>query len=244
MDTSPDGTFGNETRLPRVPLPSVGDTCARFLEWCSPLLTPAEVDDTRRVITNFLADPDTARVHEALASSAGSTGSAGQAGSWLDEFWRDRYLGRRDRIALNANFFFLFNEAPEHDQIGRAVALVTAAVDYKLRLDAAAVPPATRRGQPLSMEQHRYLFGTTRIPGETRDGVRAPYGGSLPPVPGELPPALDGPSDARHILVLARGAMYAVDVIAPGGRPYGPDEIAAALRQVTAAAAAAGRGQG
>ena len=247
LHSTPDGTFGNEARLPRVPLPALEDTCERFLDWCAPLLTPAELDDTRRTVTNFLADPDTARVHEALAEYESGEG----VDSWLDEFWRDRYLGRRDRIALNANFFFLFDTVPPlgdttgavHDQIGRAVALITAAVEYKRKLDAETVPPATRRGQPLSMRQHRYLFGTTRIPGVTRDGVRAPYGGSLPPVPGGPLASEPGPSPARYILVLARGNMYAVDVIAPGGEPHTPDEIAAALREVREDAAEE-RGQG
>jgi carnitine O-acetyltransferase len=233
------GTFGNEADLPRVPLPGMEETCTRFLEWCAPLLTPAEQSETRRTVTNFLADPETASVHAALAEYE----AAGDTHSWLDEFWRDRYLGRRDRIALNANFFFLFNDT-EDDQIGRAVRLITAAVGHKLGLDNETVPPATRRGTPLSMQQHRYLFSTTRIPGVARDGVRAPYGASLPPDDAATPPSQAGPSDARHILVFARGAMYAVDVIRPDGEPHAPDEIAAALREVAAVAAAHGRGQG
>jgi carnitine O-acetyltransferase len=245
LHTTPAGTFGNEAGLPRVPLPDVSDSCARFLQWCAPLLTPAELDDTRRTVTNFQADPVTAQVQAALAEYDAS----GEDDSWLDEFWRDRYLGRRDRIALNANFFFLFNDVPpgeygDGDQIGRAVRLITAALDYKRGLDTETVPPATRRGEPLSMVQHRYLFTTTRIPGVVRDGVRAPYGASLAPVPGDRPDGPAGPSDARHILVFARGAMYALDVLAPGGHPYAPEEIAAALREITAAATAVGRGQG
>ena len=44
---------------------------------------------------------DAARGPDALRRTPG-------VGSWLDTFWPYRYLGRRDRIALNANFFFLF----------------------------------------------------------------------------------------------------------------------------------------
>jgi carnitine O-acetyltransferase len=222
-----------------VPLPSVEDSCERFLEWCAPLLTPAELSETRRTVKNFQADPATAQVQAALTEYEANSG----ADSWLDEFWRDRYLGRRDRIALNANFFFIFNDTGD-DQVGRAARLITAALDYKRGLDEQTVPPATRRGTPLSMRQHQYLFSTTRIPGLTRDGVRAPYGASLSPVPGDQPTGPVGSSGARHILVFARGAMYAVDVIAPDGEPHTPDEISGALRKVAVAAAARGRGQG
>ncbi|MBO0806442.1 MAG: choline/carnitine O-acyltransferase, partial [Nocardiopsaceae bacterium] len=210
----------------------MSDSCARFLEWCAPLLTPAELDQTRRAVADFLADPVTARVQGELAAYE----ARDDVHSWLDEFWRDRYLGRRDRIALNANFFFLFNDVPPGGegggtagdasgaQIGRATALITAAVAHKRALDSQTFPPSTRRGQPLSMQQHRYLFSTTRIPGERRDSVRAPYAD-----------AHRRPSDARHIIVLARGALYAVDVIAPDGEPHAPHEIATALREVVAA---------
>ena len=35
-------TFGNEDRLPRVPLPTLEESCDRFLEWCGPVLTADE----------------------------------------------------------------------------------------------------------------------------------------------------------------------------------------------------------
>jgi carnitine O-acetyltransferase len=229
------GTFDSDDALPRVPLPSLSETCARFLDWCAPLLSEEELGRTAEAVAALAADPVTARLQDALVAYEASAG----VHSWLDEFWRDRYLGRRDRIALNANFFFLFNDglppgAPG-DQVGRAARLTEAAVRYKLAIDAQAVPPAMRRGQPLSMQQHHYLFSTTRIPGDRRDGVRAPYTESWP-----------GPSDARHILVFARGGIWAVDVLAAGGVPYETGEIAAALRSVLSAAgqAPAWRGQG
>jgi carnitine O-acetyltransferase len=229
------GTFDSEATLPRVPLPSLGESCTRFLDWCAPLLNEEELGRTGEAVAALADDPLAVHLQDTLVAYEASTG----VHSWLDEFWRDRYLGRRDRIALNANFFFLFGDGLPHgapaDQVGRAARLVEAAVRYKLAIDAQAVPPATRRGQPLSMEQHHYLFSTTRIPGVQRDGVRAPYTESWP-----------GPSDARHILVIARGGMWAVDVVAAGNMPYETGEIAGALRSVLSAAGhgRAWRGQG
>lgn len=234
-----------------MPLPSVEDTCERFLDWCAPLVTPAELEDTRRAVTNFRVDPVTGQVHDALAAYAAADGTH----SWLDDFWDDRYLGRRDRIALNANFFFLFNDLPAgtpglpgtDPQTDRAVRLISAALRHKKALDDETFPVTDRRGKPLSMQQHRALFSTTRIPGLTRDGVRAPYGLSKAPDPGSgapVPAGPDGPSDARHILVFARGNMYSVDVIAADGTPHAPGDLAAALRSVAEDAARRGRGQG
>nr|MDT0667013.1 choline/carnitine O-acyltransferase [Micromonospora sp. DSM 115978] len=140
-------------------------------------------------------------------------------------FWPARYLGRRDRIALNANFFFLFQDPDQpQSQVERAAGLVAAAVNYKLRLDEELVPPVVQRGQPLSMSQNAYLFSTTRIPGAVQDTVRAPYSEAAP-----------GPSPARHILVFRRGNLFRMDVIGPDGQPYSLDDLAAGLHTVVKA---------
>jgi len=216
-------TFGNEDQLPRVPLPSLNDSCGRFISWCAPLLTAEELAATEKSVRAFAAPGGPGRtLHAALAGYDASPG----VHSWLDTFWPYRYLGRRDRIALNANFFFLF-EYSGQSQLDRAAALTAAAVDYKLRLDAELVPPVLRRGQPLTMEQNKYLFSATRIPGAVQDTVRVPYSASWP-----------GPSPARHIAVFFRGNLFRLDVLDPGGQPYAPAGLAAALRAITQAAPA------
>ena len=131
--------------------------------------------------------------------------------SWLDRFWARRYLGRRDRIALNANFFFLFREAPgDHGkgQVERAAGLIASALDYKRRLDREEIPPIMQRGQALSMEQNKFLFSETRIPGPIQDTVRVPYSDAWP-----------GPSRARHIVVTVSGRMFRMEVLGPRRRP-------------------------
>ena len=165
-----EGFSAREVQLPRVPLPVLQDSATRFLEWCAPLLTPEQLTVTEEAVRAFLA-PDSAahRLQRALEEYDARP----DVSSWLDDFWRERYLGRRDRIALNANFFFLFEDAA-HAQVERAAALIAAALDYKSQLDREQLPPVLQRGRPLSMEQTRYLFSTTRIPRHGQDGVRSP----------------------------------------------------------------------
>ncbi|WP_091370873.1 choline/carnitine O-acyltransferase [Actinokineospora alba] len=208
-------TFGNEDLLPRVPLPELEDTCERFLAWCAPLLTAEELAQTEAAVADYLRPDSPAReLHAELVRYNETEG----VHSWLDTFWPSRYLGRRDRIALNANFFFLFKDS-DLGQVERAAALTAAAVDYKLRLDDERIPPVLQRGQPLSMEQNKYLFSATRIPGLEQDTVRVPYTDEWP-----------GPSQAKHIAVLFRGNIIRLDVIAPDGRPYSLDGLTEALR--------------
>ncbi|MEA5365614.1 choline/carnitine O-acyltransferase [Amycolatopsis sp., V23-08] len=204
-------TFGNEDRLPRVPVPSLADSGRRFLEWCGPLLTPDELAETEAAVEDFLAPGSPAHgLQAALAEYDSSPG----VHSWLDTFWPYRYLGRRDRIALNANFFFLFAASPL-GQVERAAELTASAVDYKLRLDEELVPPVLVRGTPQSMVQHQYLFSATRIPGELLDTARTRF-----------------PSPERHIVVFHRNTPFRMDVIAEDGRPHSAEQIADGLRAI------------
>ncbi|RZS30352.1 carnitine O-acetyltransferase [Herbihabitans rhizosphaerae] len=215
-------TFGNEDHLPRVPLPSVADSCARFLEWCAPLLSAEQLAETERAVERFLAEDSPA--HELQAELARYDGSGVR--SWLDTFWPARYLGRRDRIALNANFFFLFKDS-ELGQVPRAALLTAAAARYKVQLDGENVPPILQRGQAQTMEQNKFLFSTTRIPGADQDTVRAPYGDEWP-----------GPSPARHIVVFLRGNMFRMDVLGEDGTPYTLDDLEAGLHAIMKTGAA------
>jgi carnitine O-acetyltransferase len=226
-------TFGNENLLPRVPLPTLADSCHRFLEWCAPLLTAQQLAETQAAVAAFAAaDGPGPVLHADLQRYDAAEG----VHSWLDEFWEDRYLGRRDRIALNANFFFLFADPVQgaaQGQVPRAAGLVGAALAYKRLIDTEALPPAVQRGQPLTMEQNRYLFSGTRIPGEVRDTARTPY-----------TPQWPGPSRERHVLVLYRGNAYRLDVIGPDGVPHTLDEVESGLRAIMAAGELTGRGPG
>jgi carnitine O-acetyltransferase len=217
VTTTSPRTFGNEEHLPRVPVPALADTCRRFLEWSAPLLTGEQRAATERAVEEFLA-PDSP-AHE-LQAELVRYDRRPDVGSWLDDFWATRYLGRRDRIALNANFFFLFHDSGE-DQVTRAAGLAAAAVDYKLRLDDEEIPPATLRGQALSMVQNKFLFSETRVPGAAQDTVRSPYSAEHP-----------GPATARHVVVFHRGTPYRLDVLDPDGRPYDREDLAAALRAI------------
>lgn len=220
-------TFGNEDALPRVPLPSLDDTCRRFLEWSAPLLTDDERAQTEKAVAELLAGPGPV-LDAALRAYDATPGVR----SWLDAFWRSRYLGRRDRIALNANFFFLLTGAPG-GQVERAAALTAAAVAFKLRIDAQEVPPQTLRGAPLSMEQLKYVFSACRIPGTEIDSSRTPYTDAWP-----------GPSRERHIVVFSHGHVVRMDVIGPDDTPHSPAELAAGFRAVQAATAERGDGVG
>ncbi|MEV6193999.1 choline/carnitine O-acyltransferase [Streptomyces sp. NPDC051920] len=223
QDAPGNATFAQEGGLPRVPLPTLEASCERFLAWCTPLLTADERSATEAEVAAFLRPGGPGRVlHAALEEYDATEG----VHSWLDTFWPYRYLGRRDRIALNANFFFLFQDSGQA-QVERAAGLVAGALNYKRQLDQGLIPPLVQRGAPQSMVQNKFLFSTTRIPGAQQDTVRAPYTEEWP-----------GPSGARHVVVFFRGSMFRLDVLGPDGVPHSLEDIEAGLRAVMKADAA------
>jgi carnitine O-acetyltransferase len=215
-------TFSQEDSLPRVPLPTLEASSERFLAWCAPLLSGDELAQTEAEVAAFLRPGGPGRVlHAALEEYDATEG----VHSWLDTFWPYRYLGRRDRIALNANFFFLFQDSGQA-QVERAAGLIAGALNYKRQLDQELIPPVVQRGAPQSMVQNTFLFSATRIPGAQQDTVRAPYTQEQP-----------GPSTARHIAVFFRGGMFRLDVLGADGVPHSLDELEAGLRAVLKAGA-------
>ncbi len=227
---STPGTFEAEPDLPRIPVPDLEESCAQFLEWARPLLTDEQYEATEAAVAEFLAvDSPAHPVYAAMKRHS----ELPEVHSWLDDFWRDRYLGRRVRTAINANFFFLLPDTDQHDQHERAAELVIAALDHKHAIDAETFPVTMQRGRPLSMEQHKYLFSSTRIPHPQRDLARTPYSQEWP-----------GPSTARHIIVLVDAAMFRLEVIGSDGAPHAPSEIASALRAIDASVTTRGPGIG
>ncbi|GFE17400.1 carnitine O-acetyltransferase [Streptomyces glebosus] len=219
-------TFAQEDSLPRVPLPTLEASCERFLAWCAPLLTDDRRAETEAAVAAFLRPGGPGRVLQAALEEYDATEGVH---SWLDTFWPYRYLGRRDRIALNANFFFLFRDpAPgqPQSQVERAAGLIAGAVGYKRLLDQEAIPPVVQRGVPQSMVQNRFLFSATRIPGTEQDTVRSPYTDAWP-----------GPSEARHIVVFHRGNLFRMEVLGADGVPHSLDDLEAGLRAVQKAGA-------
>lgn len=74
-----------------------------------------------------------------------------------------------------------------------------ATLQFCKELDDETLPAETMAGQKLSMHQFRRMFRTCRIPREGMDEFRVTRG-------------------AKHILVLRRNALFAVDVMDDAGQ--------------------------
>eukprot|EP00842_Homolaphlyctis_polyrhiza_P006421 jgi/Hompol1/6780/HPOL_005099-RA len=214
-------TFGNQDRLPRLPLPSLEATAATYLASCRPLLDDAEYAATEEAVRQFISPEGLGPVlQQRLVDYA-----AQQPNSWLEDIWLNKaYLEWREPSLINVNWWCQFSNHPDQPkdllrkppprevltafQIKRAAGIISNAINYKELIDSERLPPEYAKDTPLCMNQYKNMFGTTRIPGSPGDKIRSLH-----------------PATAKHIIVLTKNQIYKVDVFQPDGTRVPLQEI-------------------
>lgn len=183
-------TFAAQDKLPKLPIPELEGSCAKYLAALKPLQSPREHAETTQAIDEFLKH-EGPELQERLRKYA--TGKT----SYIEQFWYDSYLNFDNPVVLNLNPFFLLEDDPtpaRNNQVTRAASLVISALNFVRAVRKEELPPDAVRGQPLCMYQYSRLFGTARVP--TENGCHI----------GQDP-------DAKHIVVLCHGQFYWFDVL-------------------------------
>ena len=229
--------FQFERSLPRLPLPPLEATVARYLASQEPLAAPEERARLAALGAAFLRGEGPA-LQRRLRLKALFTRN--YVSDWWEQFV---YLRGRDPIAVGSNYYALDSgrQRISSVQTARAAVLISQLIEYCVLLEDEAVAPvllggggAGAGGVPLSMSQCRRVFATTRIPGRECDRVRH-----------------WDVAGVRHVAVYCEGTMYLLDVFdEDGSTPRAPDELEDALAdivydahaRVAAAGAAAKRG--
>ncbi|WVQ83878.1 hypothetical protein IAT38_006022 [Cryptococcus sp. DSM 104549] len=183
--------------LPKLPIPSLKDTCQRYLKALEALQSPKEHAKTKEVVREFLEDGEGEMWQEALIEYAKDKDS------YIEEFWYESYLSHSDSVVLSLNPFFVLSSdvTPRtNPQLSRAAALITSSLLFIHDLRNGLLQPDAIRGVPLDMSQYERLFGTCRVPTDT--GCR-----------------MEVHSKSRHIAVVRRGQFYWFDCLDSKNRP-------------------------
>ncbi|XP_005181443.1 carnitine O-palmitoyltransferase 2, mitochondrial [Musca domestica] len=228
--------------LPRLPIPLVEKTCERFLAAVQPITTGEEFAETQQVVGEF-------KSNEAVELNAmlKMKDEANKHTSYISEPWFDMYLKDRAPLPLNYNpLLAMKNDTrPEYQhQLVKAANIIITSLRFWRSLQAELLEPEVfhmnpkksdtesyRRWMrltpkivatyasyafkafPLDMVQYERLFGTSRIPGMEKDHlVQSP--------------------NSKHIMIMRRGNIYAVDVLNENGLIEKPQEILARLNAV------------
>lgn len=198
-------TFAAQDKLPKLPIPELESSTAKYLAALKPLQTPREHAETQQAVEEFLKIEGPELQARLKKYANGKT-------SYIEQFCKyqelskftgltlsgyDSYLNFDNPVVLNLNPFFLLEDDPtpaRNNQVTRAASLVVSALSFVRAVRKEELPPDTVRGTPLCMYQYSRLFGTARVP--TENGCHI----------GQDP-------DSKHIVVLCHGQFYWFDVM-------------------------------
>ncbi|KAJ3315513.1 hypothetical protein HDV04_003055 [Boothiomyces sp. JEL0838] len=197
-------TFENQSKLPRLPIPTLEQTAKTYLESCKPLLTADEHAAYSKVVADFIKPNGLGQTLQKRLQEHDKT----QPNSWLENWWyKYAYLSWRESVLVNSNWVLTGQHHPQapaaksyqegftNFQIYRAAGFASIFLDYLDLLTSETLPPEVTKQGPVDMNQYRNLFGITRVPKPECDIIV----GSFPP-------------KAKHIIVLAKDQIFVVYV--------------------------------
>ncbi|KAL4075558.1 acyltransferase ChoActase/COT/CPT [Scleroderma citrinum] len=226
-------------KLPRLPVPDLHKTMAKYLDSLQPVLLQDQLDGGPPVV-------ETLKRHEDIVHSfLNGPGQVAQARlraldkvsphNWLDDnFWlKKTYLEWRAPLLINSNWWLTFvNDAdvPEEVitdkgqgftpwQIRRAACLVHGILDFKHRMQSQELYPDTSRVGIWLRRCTSAIFNTCRVPHLGCDTLASPAAPTSP--------------WASHIIVMAHDFFYALRVVDPeSGAPLEVDAIERRMRSI------------
>ncbi|KAI5824313.1 acyltransferase ChoActase/COT/CPT [Schizophyllum commune Tattone D] len=192
-------TFAGQSKLPKLPIPPLEETCQRYLRALEPLQDEEEHEATKAAVAEFLIEGgDGEKLQQKLLEWDKTHDS------YIEDFWYESYLSHSESVVLSLNPFFVFENDPNPTrgaQLPRAASLIIASLGFIHDLREGILEPDTIRGKiPLDMDQYTRLFGTARIP--TERGCKMQVN-----------------SESRHIVVVRRGQFYWFPVLDMDNKP-------------------------
>jgi len=202
-----------QPKLPRLPVPSIAQTIARFLPTALPLAETAEESRSLKDACASFAE-ETAVLQRRLEERR--DGEETRDSSWLQLWWNtEGYLKVRDSLVVNVSYFFHFSDdgtLPSRGVGGgeismgvrRGAAVLAATAEYRKLVCSGSLPHDTigRKDPktPLCSVAFKYMFNSCRIPRRGQDTYK-----------------MYDPSLHRHCVVAHKGTLFAVDFMDEDG---------------------------
>ncbi|XP_037086260.1 carnitine O-palmitoyltransferase 2, mitochondrial-like [Pollicipes pollicipes] len=212
-----------QASLPRLPIPTIENTCMRYLNAQKPLLSPEQFQHTQELAVRFQQG-----IGKKLQLVLRQRDRANKHTSYISKPWFDMYLSDRRPIVINYNPFMSYIDdpnSPYNERVLRATNMTISAVRFMRTLEAGLLTPEVfhlnpaksdvpglrkivkllprrfasfgayfYKAFPLDMSQFGNLFASTRVPQPGRDELKKSHG-------------------SRHVLAVRNGHLYAFDVL-------------------------------
>ncbi|KAK3944794.1 acyltransferase ChoActase/COT/CPT [Diplogelasinospora grovesii] len=154
--------------LPRLPVPTLEETAARYLKTLHPLLSPSELEASKKAVEEFIAPNGPGRkLQEKLIARREDP----KHKNWLSEWWNDAaYLSYRDPVVPYVSYFYSHrDDRKRRDPAKRAAAITTAALEFKKQVDSGTLEPEYMKKLPICMDSYKWMFNCSRVPAKPAD---------------------------------------------------------------------------
>lgn len=199
--------------LPRLPVPTLEETAARYVKSLHPLLSPVEYASSKKAVDEFIKPGG---VGQKLQEKLIARREDPKVKNWIYEWWNDAaYLSYRDPVVPYVSYFYSHrDDRRRRNPAKRAAALTTAALEFKKQVDSGELEPEYMKKLPICMDSYKWMFNASRVAAK----------------PADYPVKYD-PKDHKHIIVIRKNQFFKV-AHEVDGRQLNTSELEAQFKRV------------
>lgn len=148
--------------LPKLPVPSLEETAARYIKTLQPLLSESEFSASRAAVDDFIKPGGIgAKLQERLIARREDP----KHKNWLSEWWNDAaYLSYRDPVVPYVSYFYSHrDDRRRRDPSKRAAAITSAVLEFKKQVDSGTLEPEYMKKLPICMDSYQWMFNASRV---------------------------------------------------------------------------------
>jgi carnitine O-acetyltransferase len=167
-DSSKGPMLRFQDSLPKLPVPTLEETAARYLKSLHPLLSSSEFESSKKAVEEFIKPGGVgAKLQEKLIARREDP----KHKNWLSEWWNDAaYLSYRDPVVPYVSYFYSHrDDRRRQNPAKRAAAITTAALEFKKQVDQGTLEPEYMKKLPICMDSYRWMFNASRVPAKPAD---------------------------------------------------------------------------
>ncbi|KAI0141177.1 acyltransferase ChoActase/COT/CPT [Hypoxylon sp. NC0597] len=191
-DKSKGAMLRFQDSLPRLPVPTLEETAARYVKSLHPLLSPAEFAASKKAVDEFIKPGG---VGQKLQEKLIARRENPKIKNWLYDWWNDTaYLSYRDPVVPYVSYFYSHrDDRRRRNPAKRAAAITTAALEFKKQVDTGSLEPEYMKKLPICMDSYKWMFNASRVPAK----------------PADYPIKYD-PNEHKHIIVIRKNQFFKV----------------------------------
>ena len=118
-----------QASLPKLPVPTLTSTGAKYIESVRPHLTDSEFAVTQSTVNEFFKSSQAAELQKRLEARAAEPGMK----NWLSNWWNETaYMGCRDPLVVNVSYYYVHvQDKRRRDGPKRAASLLKAMLPFR-----------------------------------------------------------------------------------------------------------------